>query len=196
MNAVVFSIGRRDRQIKLSGYRIEPAEIEATLEGHHDVAEAAVIVTDDDPPRLVACIATRRAVAPSELRDFLRARLPAYMMPGQFDLRATLPLTATGKVDRAALARELMPVAGEGENGPPATPTQQALARIWAELLRAENVGVRDNFFDLGGHSLAATRLLSRVRQQFRVEVTMRSFFDRPTLGGLAELIDAGTPAP
>jgi amino acid adenylation domain-containing protein len=192
---IVF-LGRRDRQIKLSGYRIEPAEIEATLEAHPDVAQAAVLMTDDDPPRLVACIASQRALLPAALRDFLLARLPAYMVPTQFDVRPTLPLTPVGKVDRAALARELMPVAGDSENAPPTTPTEKALAEIWTALLRAENVGVRDNFFDLGGHSLAATRLLSRVRQRFQVEITMRSFFDRPTLGGLAELIDAGAPAP
>jgi acyl carrier protein len=153
-------------------------------------------MTDDDPPRLVACIASQRALLPAALRDFLLARLPAYMVPTQFDVRPTLPLTPVGKVDRAALARELMPVAGDSENAPPTTPTEKALAEIWTALLRAENVGVRDNFFDLGGHSLAATRLLSRVRQRFQVEITMRSFFDRPTLGGLAELIDAGAPAP
>ncbi|MEA2905942.1 MAG: hypothetical protein QOI12_3329 [Alphaproteobacteria bacterium] len=193
---IVF-LGRRDRQIKLSGYRIELAEIEAALEAHPDVTRAAVIATDDDPARLVAFVAAPSGIQAAVLRDFLLARLPPYMVPSQLDIRDTLPLTPAGKLDRTALARQIVPVAGKGTNAPPRTPTEKLLAQIWEELLRAEKVGIDDNFFDLGGHSLAATRLLSRVRDRFQVEVTMRGFFDRPTLGGLAELIAAaGAPAP
>jgi acyl-coenzyme A synthetase/AMP-(fatty) acid ligase/acyl carrier protein len=193
---IVF-LGRRDRQIKLSGYRIELAEIEAALEAHPEVTRAAVVATDDDPVRLVAFVAAPSGIQAAVLRDFLLARLPPYMVPSQLDIRDTLPLTPAGKLDRTALARQIVPVAGKGTNAPPRTPTEKLLAQIWEELLRAEKVGIDDNFFDLGGHSLAATRLLSRVRDRFQVEVTMRGFFDRPTLGGLAELIAAaGAPAP
>ena len=191
---IVF-LGRRDRQIKLSGYRIELTEIEAMLETHPDVTQAVVVVTSDDPARLAAFIATSSGAQPALLRDFLLARLPVYMVPSQFEIRDKLPLTPAGKLDREALARQVTPVTGEGENAPPRTPIEKLLAQIWEELLQAEGVGVNDNFFDLGGHSLAATRLLSRVRNHFQVDVTMRSFFDRPTLGGLAELIAAGGAA-
>jgi amino acid adenylation domain-containing protein len=191
---IVF-LGRRDRQIKLSGYRIELEEIEAVLEGHPDVAKAAVVVTGDDPPRLVAFVAASADARPTDLRDFLMARLPAYMVPAQVQVCDELPLTPTGKLDRAALEQQIAPVSGQGGKAPPRTATEIALANMWQELLRAEGIGLDDNFFDLGGHSLAATRLLSRVRDRFRVDVTMRSFFDRPTVGGLAELISAAGAA-
>jgi acyl carrier protein len=125
------------------------------------------------------------------MRDFLLARLPAYMLPSQVQVRDSFPLTPVGKVDRTALMQQVIPMAGHGENTPPRTAIEKALAEIWEELLRAQGIGLNDNFFDLGGHSLAATRLLSRVRNQFQVDVTMRNFFDQPTLGGLARLITA-----
>jgi acyl carrier protein len=187
---IVF-LGRRDRQIKLSGYRIELGEIEAALETHPDVAQAAVVATRDDPARLVAFVAAPSGPQRTVLRDFLLAQLPAYMVPSQFDIRDRLPLTPAGKLDRETLARQVVPITGAGENAPPGTPVETVLAQIWEELLQAKGIGVNDNFFDLGGHSLAATRLLSRVRDRFQVNVTMRSFFDRPTLRGLADLIAA-----
>lgn len=192
---IVF-LGRRDRQIKLSGHRIELAEIETTLQAHPEVTQAAVVVTDDDPARLVGFVVAPSNVQPADMRDFLLARLPAYMLPSQVQVRDSFPLTPVGKVDRTALMQQVIRMAGQGENTPPRTAIEKALAEIWEELLRAQGIGLNDNFFDLGGHSLAATRLLSRVRNQFNVDVTMRNFFDQPTLGGLARLITAaGAPA-
>jgi amino acid adenylation domain-containing protein len=187
-------LGRRDRQIKLSGYRIELAEIETALQAHPLVAQAAVVVTDDDPARLVGFVVAPSGVSPATLRDDLTARLPAFMVPAQLQICASLPLTPSGKTDRADLLQQVVPQTGQSHNSPPESATEKALAEIWQELLRAEDIGLDDNFFDLGGHSLAATRLLSRVRRRFQVEVPMRGFFDQPTLRGLAGLVADGAP--
>ena len=122
-----------------------------------------------------------------ELRQFLAARLPPHAVPPRIEIVERLPLTPAGKVDRDALALSgATATTGQGANAPPRDETEQSLAQLWEELLNVRQVGAADNFFDLGGHSLAATRLLSRVRRQFGAEVTMRQFFDEPTVAGLA----------
>jgi hypothetical protein len=131
-----------------------------------------------------------------ELREHLLKRLPDYMVPAQFVMLEQLPLTANGKVDRKALPapEESARVTGEGYVAP-RTPVEEVLAAIWSEVLGLERVGVRDNFFELGGHSLLATQVVSRVRQSFGVEVTLRSLFERPTVAGWSASVQAAREA-
>ncbi len=188
-------LGRLDRQVKLRGLRIELGEIESALQRHPAVHESVVLLREDTPgdKRLVAYVvpgggpgSNGSALRVSELRDFLSRTLPAYMLPTVFVPLAELPRSPGGKVYRRALPRpDYTPPerdAGEG----PRTPTEAAIARIWAEVLRQERVGIHANFFELGGHSLLATVLISRVRAELRVELPLRSLFEAPTVAGLA----------
>ncbi|HKV09554.1 MAG TPA: amino acid adenylation domain-containing protein, partial [Thermoanaerobaculia bacterium] len=184
-------LGRVDHQVKIRGYRIEPAEIEAVLRRHPEVREAVVL----GGTRLAAYVVPRPGaeLAPRELREFLRERLPEPMVPAAFALLPELPLARGGKVDRRALARiepglDRERAEPEGE-GRPRTPVEELLAGIWAELLRVDQVGLHDSFFDLGGHSLLATQLIARVRQAFGCEMALRALFERPTVAGLASAI-------
>jgi acyl carrier protein len=182
-------LGRRDRQVKISGFRVELGEIEAAIGAHPDVRAAAVMVTGGSSPGLEAVyeVAERRVVEPETLRAHLAERLPAYMVPARLRPVPELPLTLNGKVDLERLSRATTREPGaDGGYVAPRTPVEHDLAGLWSELLDVERVGVRDNFFDLGGHSLVATRLLSRVRARYDAEVTMRSFFEAPTIEDLA----------
>ncbi|HEX7314156.1 MAG TPA: amino acid adenylation domain-containing protein [Pyrinomonadaceae bacterium] len=188
-------LGRADHQVKVRGFRIELGEIEAVLDRHPSVHQSVVTVREDaqGDKRLVAYVVNAETPASSpELRDFIKQKLPAYMVPHAFVTLAELPLTPNGKVDRRALpapgASDEEP--GGGEYRAPRTPTQEMLAGIWCEVLGLERVGLDDNFFDLGGHSLHATQLSSRLREAFRVELPLRKLFDTPLLSGSAELID------
>jgi amino acid adenylation domain-containing protein len=188
--ALVF-FGRGDRQIKFNGYRIELGEIEATLEAHADISASAVLRAADGS-RLIGFVAPRPGRVPeaAALRRFLAERLPPHMVPAQIELRERLPLTPVGKLDRDALAATVAAVTGSGRaNERPRNAVEAAIAAIWEDLLPAREIGIADSFFDLGGHSLVATRLLSRLRDHFSAEVTMRQFFDDPTIAGLAEAI-------
>ena len=187
-------LGRIDHQVKIRGMRVELGEIEAALDRHPQVREAAVLVKDG---RLAAYVATAGGLAAlriNELHAFLEQRLPAYMVPQAWALLDELPLTPNGKVDRRALARvPAEPLeASRGEHLAPRTGVERALARIWAELLKLDRVGVRDNFFHLGGHSLLATQVVSRVRRVFGVELEIRSLFEEPTVEALARRIEGG----
>jgi amino acid adenylation domain-containing protein len=195
-------VGRVDFQMKVRGFRVEPGEVEAALLEHPALVDAVVVARGSaaEERRLAAfVVAGAGAQAPpaAELRAFLRARLPEYMVPGAFVALERLPLTPGGKVDRRALPAS--DAAGE-EYVAPRTPTEAALAATWAGLLGVERVGVHDDFFGLGGHSLLAVRLLSRVREAFRAEVPLRALFEHPTLGAFARAVDgaAGSadPAP
>ncbi|MGI5163171.1 amino acid adenylation domain-containing protein [Spirillospora sp. CA-253888] len=181
--------GRVDDQVKIRGFRIEPGEIQAALAVHPDVAQAVVIVRDG---ALVAYVTGQ--VEPQELRRFAATRLPEYMVPASVVVLEELPLTANGKLDRGALPG---PEFGGGTRTgrPPATPQEEILCGIFAELLGCESVGVDDGFFDLGGHSLLATRLVSRVRTTLGVEVDMRAVFQTPTVAGLAATLDSAATA-
>jgi len=190
-------IGRRDRQVKLNGYRIELAEVEAALERHPAVSCAAVVVTEGESRHLLAFVeaAAGGRLEVEEVARFLVTQLPSHMKPEHIELLERLPVTSVGKLDREALAaRAATARSGDAGNAPPRTPTEQKLAKLWEELLDARDVGRADNFFRLGGHSLAATRLLSRVRRHFQVDLSMRSFFDDPTVAGLAAAIEAAQP--
>jgi acyl carrier protein len=201
--------------VKIRGFRIEPGEIEAALTAHPDVAAAAVVVREDrsGDRRLVAYVVpegrdTRdteresgggrergrpgteadngdlRARA-ADLRTWLSARLPEYMLPSAIVTLDALPLTPSGKLDRRALPS---PEPGAAFVAP-RDPVEAELARLWAEVLQVERVGVHETFFELGGHSLLAAQLLARVRDTFGVELPLRRLFETPTVAGLALLI-------
>jgi amino acid adenylation domain-containing protein len=196
-DGTILFLGRRDRQVKLSGYRIELGEVEAAIEAHPQVSGAAAVLVGP-PDRRLAAFAGRVAgsgLTSGALRSFLLERLPRYMVPPALEVRDGLPLTPTGKIDHRALEKEAGLIAAAGAGAPPRTPEERQIAALWEELLHAEQVGIADNFFDLGGQSLVATRLLSRIRDRFQVEVTMRAFFDDPTVAGLASSVEAARRA-
>ncbi|PYQ65419.1 MAG: non-ribosomal peptide synthetase, partial [Acidobacteria bacterium] len=180
--------GRADRQVKVRGFRVEPAEIEEALV-HAGARQAVVMMRSDGSPadrRLVAYF-TGDATA-AELRQALRARLPDFMLPALFVELPALPLTPNGKVDPRALPA---PRREAAEHGPaPRTPVEEELAGLWSGLLRLDRIGVHDDFFALGGHSLLATQLVSRLRAAFQVELPLRTVFEVPTIAGLAARIE------
>ncbi|HYN21172.1 MAG TPA: phosphopantetheine-binding protein, partial [Thermoanaerobaculia bacterium] len=185
-------LGRIDQQVKLRGFRIEPAEIESALREVAGVSEAAVLLRDDLPggPGLVAYVVSGHSAG--DLLAALRLRLPDSMIPGHFVFLPALPLTPNGKIDRRALPA---PEGGRPELArayvAPRTPLEQVLAGAWEEALGVDRVGVEDGFFDLGGHSLLATQVISWVREAFEVEVPLRELFERPTVAGLAAALTA-----
>ncbi|MDQ2884423.1 MAG: amino acid adenylation domain-containing protein, partial [Actinomycetota bacterium] len=187
--------GRIDDQVKIRGFRIEPGEVEAVLVTHPDVAQAVVVAREDraGDRRLVAYVvaATDSVVRPDLLRGFLRERLPEYMVPAAVVVLDVLPLTPNGKLDRRALPAPQFGSAGAGRA--PRTPHEQLLAELFAEVLGVAAVGVDDDFFTLGGHSLSATRLVARIRATLGVELALRVLFDTPTVAGVAARVgDAG----
>jgi amino acid adenylation domain-containing protein len=195
--------GRVDHQVKIRGFRVELGEIEAALATHEEVREA--VVADRADPlgsrRLVAYVIPAGAAGPAlvpVLRAHLEARLPSYMVPAAFVLLAAFPLSPSGKVDR----RTLPEPAPEGAPYlAPRTPAEEVVAGLFADLLKQDRVGARDDFFALGGHSLLATRLASRLRQAFDVELPLRRLFERPTVAGLAAAVEeiraeGASPAP
>ncbi|MBZ4410591.1 non-ribosomal peptide synthase/polyketide synthase, partial [Myxococcus sp. XM-1-1-1] len=196
-------LGRGDTQVKVRGIRIELGEVEAALRARSEVHDAVVLAREDPPgdKRLVAYVVpteVKEGLEPTldilGLHDHLRQHLPGYMVPAAFVPLAALPLTPNGKVDRKALTApdaNLHRVSRQHE--PPATPLEGRLAELWRELLNVPTVGRRDNFFELGGHSLMATRLVARVREDFKVDLGLRAFFETPTLAGLAERISGAT---
>jgi amino acid adenylation domain-containing protein len=189
-------VGRVDDQVKLRGFRIEPGEIDGVIMSHHDVAACATVVrtTEDGDRQLVAYVATNGgATSAHELDELVRRELPAYMRPWSITLLDALPLNANGKIDRRALPVPSQPLAGHGTGGPrPRTPTERRLAEIWHEVLGVDSVTSDADFFDLGGHSLRAMQLLSRVQSDFGVELELREVFEHPTIAGLAPLVDGG----
>jgi len=187
--------GRVDQQLKLRGYRIEPAEIEAVLKDHPGVFESAVILREDAPgdSRLIGYVAADSEHKPSvdELIRHLKRRLPEYEVPSALVVLDSIPLTANGKVDLEALPEPPSRTYNvEWSYVAPGTEVEIRLAQIFAEVLRAEMVGVHDNFFDLGGHSLLAVQVISRVRETFGVEIQVRELFEAPTIAGVAKNIE------
>jgi amino acid adenylation domain-containing protein len=183
-------LGRRDAQVKLRGYRIEPEEIASALREHPSVVEAVVLKEGGADGRLVAFVrAPDRPPGAVELRSHLGERLPEYMVPAAYLTVDRVPLTENGKLDEGALRARAtrLPTAAGRE---PATPTARALAAIWSELLGGSASGADDSFFELGGHSLLATRLLGRVAEELGVGLPLRRLFEHPRLQELADLID------
>jgi len=191
-DGVIEFLGRVDRQVKIRGFRVEPGEIEAVLREHPAVREAVVGIVDKESEgkRLIAWWTARgETVDAAALRGFLRQRLPDYMIPADFVSVDTLPLNFNGKVD---VSRLPLPE-GERRSEPahaPQTPLERQLLAVWQQVLRKGNLGVDDNFFDAGGHSLLAVRLMSRVSQATGQELPVASLFYGPTIREQAALID------
>ena len=188
-------MGRIDNQVKIRGFRIELGEIETVLARHAAVQDCMVIAREDvaGDKRLVGYVvpAAGQKVNAAELRDWVKERLPEYMVPVAWAEMSSLPLSPNGKVDRKNLPEpdyERPELAGEYQGA--RTPTEEVMAGIWAEVLRLDNVGVKDEFFALGGHSLLATQVVSRIRNAFQVELPLRALFEAPTVAGLAERVE------
>ena len=204
-------LGRADDQVKIRGFRIELGEIAATLERHPAVREAVILAREAIPgdTHLIAYVTTRHTFAPSEasvppspqaltardllqdLRRFVHAALPDYMVPSAILFLDAFPLTANGKVDRGAL-----PVPGRQRPDlttpfvAPTTVSEQALAAIWCETLGWESIGIDDTFFELGGHSLSAAHIIARVHSTFHKELPLRAIFDAPTIRSFLATIE------
>jgi len=186
--------GRADRQIKIRGYRIESGEVEAALRDHDDIAQAVVAVRGGgDDVRLVGYLVTSSGVdvQPPGLREHLREVLPDYMVPAAFVVLPALPLTGSGKIDYRALPEPDWGAASGQVPVPPRTPVESRLAEIVSELLALPTIGVYDNFFTLGGHSLTAARLMARIRAVYGIDLPIYTMFYDPTVAGLAAAVAA-----
>jgi acyl carrier protein len=187
-------VGRRDEQVKVRGYRIELGEIEAVLAGYDAVREVAVVAREDAQGGKVlgAYVVAKQEsmLSVSELRRYLKKKLPDYMIPTAFLMLDEMPLNANGKVDRRALlaTNTTRPVL-EGAIVAPRTPVEEKMAAIWAEVLGIEEVGVYNNFFELGGHSLLVMQVASRVGDIFGTELPLHCFFESPTIAEQAVAI-------
>ena len=184
--------GRRDQQVKLRGFRVELGEIEVALTRHPSVRESVVVARDDagDQKLIAYLVANEEAPNAGELRDFLSAQLPDYLVPAAFFVIDALPLSANGKVNRLALPDpDRMNAKLSCEYLAPRNETERRLATIWSNVLRVERVGVNDNFFELGGHSLLAAQVISRLRSELAIETPLRLLFEHPTLASLAAAV-------
>jgi natural product biosynthesis luciferase-like monooxygenase protein/amino acid adenylation domain-containing protein len=196
-------LARVDQQSKIRGYRIEPGEIETLLLENLSVAHAAVMVREDSPGdrRLVAYVVLVRndqrtqAIDVKQLREYLRGKVPEYMVPDMIVELDEFPLTPNGKLDRKAFPFPGT-VRAKKEYIAPRTEVEEVLAMVWGEFLHVERVGVEDNFFELGGHSLLAAQLVGKVTQIFRIPVSLQMLFSRPTLGNMASALLENEPTP
>ncbi len=189
-------LGRTDNQIKIRGHRVELGEIEAAINQHPTVKECVVVArardSSEEKELIGHVVSTQESlVSVDELRRFLGAKMPDYMIPSWFVFLDALPLMPNGKVDRNALP----PLDGERPSLDqrfiePRSEIEELVAQVWREVLKVEKVGVYDNFFDLGGHSLLATRVVARLRNNFSIDLPLRKLFESPTVAGLAEHID------
>jgi amino acid adenylation domain-containing protein len=182
-------LGRTDHQIKLRGFRIELGEVETVLRQHPQIRENTVVVREDEPGdrQLVAYLVSNSEIQIADLRAFLRKKLPDYMIPSAFVCLDALPLTANGKVDRMALPKPDDPSSRARSNYvAPRAELERNLVKIWQHLLRVESVGVEDNFFDLGGHSLLLVRLAQEIQDSLGLEVVLMEMFEHPTVASLA----------
>ena len=182
--------GRADDQVKLRGFRVEPGEVEAALLQHGDVLEASVTVRRDSSgdPRLVAYVVPfeGRSPAPSALRTFLHDRVPEYMVPSVFMFLDRLPRTVQQKVDREALPPVQWSSPGDETYQPPQTQLETRIAALWAEVLERDRIGVHDNFFDLGGHSLLVIKLHARMSEELGADLSLVDLFQFPTVSAQA----------
>ncbi len=187
-------LGRIDNQVKVRGFRIELGEVEAVLSQHGDVEGCCVIAREDTDgdKRLVAYVVAHQDCTPtiSELRHFLKAKLPEYMVPNAFAILEFLPLTPSGKVDRSALPT-FSHTSDSDKFVAPRNQLELQLVQIWSRILKVDKVGVRDNFFDLGGHSLLTPYLMAQIKQQFGKDIPIASLYQNPTIEQLATIVQA-----
>jgi amino acid adenylation domain-containing protein len=185
-------LGRMDHQVKIRGFRIELGEIERALEEHGGVEQAVVVAREDQPgeKRLVGYVVMRGEEGDvNGVRSYLKERLPDYMVPGWVVKMEALPLTANGKVDRKALPAPEVDREEGGYVGP-RNQTEEILCGLWEDLLGVGKIGVEDNFFEVGGHSLSATQLILRIRNSFAVELPLRRLFESPTVAEVGQMIE------
>ncbi len=192
----LYHLGRKDFQVKIRGYRVEVAEVETALRQHEKIKEVAVVGRSDPSgnSRLVAYVvpAVKIETSASTLRQFLSQKLPDYMIPASFIFLECLPVTPNGKIDR-----RLLPDPGRSRPDlatPMASPrndVEQELVRVWADVLALDMVGIGDNFFDLGGDSLSASRIIARVLERFQLDIPMTQLFNSPTIADMATVIMA-----
>jgi amino acid adenylation domain-containing protein/thioester reductase-like protein len=186
-------LGRIDYQVKIRGFRIELGEIEAVLAQHPLVKSSAVIVREIQPgnKQLVAYVVTEdHSNIQQDLRSFLKKNLPDYMLPAFFVRLAELPLTPTGKINRRALSALMLELNHEIDYILPRNPLEQKLAEIWCQVLGLEKVSVEENFFNLGGHSLATIQIISRIRETLKIDLPLQYLFTEPTIAGLTKIIN------
>jgi amino acid adenylation domain-containing protein len=187
-------LGRTDFQAKVRGYRVELLEIELALAQHPSVQQAVALV-DGNHVRAFATLKPQKSASASELRSHLKNKLPDYMVPSSFVLLESFPLITTGKIDRKALAAMESPKPGhEHEFVAPRTALERVLAGIFSSVLGIDQVGLLDNFFEMGGHSLMATQVASRVRDSLGIDLPLRRIFEKPAVGALATSILGDAP--
>ncbi|HTN70672.1 MAG TPA: amino acid adenylation domain-containing protein [Methylomirabilota bacterium] len=192
----LFHLARKDLRVKVRGYSVETVEVEIALRDYPEIKDTVVVgsVEQDGDHRLIAYVipTTQPGPTTSKLRSFLKEKVPDYMIPSAFVMVDAMPLTSNGKIDRKAL-----PAVGDSRPKldtlfiAARTPVEHELSKIWAEVLALEQIGIHDNFFDLGGHSLRAMQIISRVRDAFQCEVPVRHFLENPTLAALAGYIES-----
>lgn len=185
-------LGRADHQVKIRGYRVELGEVESRLLKHPCVKAAVVVDRTDSTGNKYLCayVVWEKETPSSEMRDFLLAELPSYMLPSYFIGIEAVPLTANGKIDRKALPEPGLSVNSGSSYAAPVSKTEAELVQIWQEVLEVERVGIHDSFFELGGHSLTATVLASRVHKAFGAELTLREVFGNQTVSQMAAIVD------
>jgi len=193
-NGEIAFMGRVDEQVKVRGYRVEPNEVAVVLGQHPSVETNVVVAREDAPGEMLLTaylvLAPGAGVTAAALRDFLRQRLPEYMIPASFVTVGRIPLTEQGKVNRAALAGLSANRLSDEPYVAPRTVVEEELVGILAPLLKLDRVGVNDNFFLLGGHSLLGTQLIARVSETFGVDLTLLKLFDHPTVAEMASEIE------
>ncbi|NEP49860.1 MAG: amino acid adenylation domain-containing protein, partial [Moorea sp. SIO3C2] len=187
-------LGRIDNQVKIRGFRIELGEIEAVLSTHPQIQKTVVIAREDilGKKRLVAYyVSEDESLTTNQLREFLKQKLPGYMVPSAFVTLDTLPLTPNGKVDRKSLPAPDGGVTSVEEYVAPRTPNEEIIANIFAKVIGVKDVGIHDNFFEIGGHSLLAVRLMSQIKQKFHKNLPLATLFQNPTIEQLGSLLDS-----
>ena len=186
-------LGRIDHQVKIRGYRIELGEIEAALQHHPEVRDAVVIakeIESGDKRLLAYAVSRSQTLTGDQLRHALREILPEYMVPSAFVLLETMPLTSNGKIDRSALPDpDKFRLQNQTERVMPQTKTEQAIAAVWQELLQVEKIGINENFFDLGGHSLLLVKVQFRLQEVLGIEITVADLFKYSTIQALAQCL-------
>jgi len=192
-------IGRADTQVKVRGYRVEPGEIEAVLNGHRSIKQSVVVASENGGggKRLIGYVVGEGELKNLELKQYVRERLPEYMVPETILTLKEMPLAANGKIDRKRLpSADASDRGREQEYLGPRTPVEEILVEIFQEELKLDRVGIHDNFFEIGGHSLLAIRVISQVRNTFDVEIGVKRIFEEPTVARLAEALTAQEPKP
>ena len=190
-NGLIEFLGRLDGQVKIRGMRVELGEIEARVSRHEDIAEVAVnvIIDNCNEPRLVAYIVTSTNIDAQIMRNFLKPVLPIFMIPDVFINVSHLPRTATNKINRKALPEPIWNRENESDIKLPLQGLEKEVADLWLDLLKVDDFDINTSFFDLGGHSLKATRFVNKIRLLFNVEVSLKDFFEDPTIAGVVAII-------